>query len=448
MKTRLVPLALAALSVFAGVLPSRAQEGALLPAPAAARIAVTQVRVVPDRPDWTYAPGERVTFRISVVWDQHPLPGAKVKVQVGPELMPAEEKVYAVPAEGLVIDGGTLREPGFIRCVATTEINGVTTRGVATAGFAPEKIVATQVEPDDFDAFWRAGKEALAKVPMEATLTLMPESCTSKVNVYHVSLRTLGVIPTSKPRVYGILCEPRAPGRYPATLHVPGAGVQPYPGQIELAERGFITFQIGVHGIPVNQPPEFYQALGQGALTAYPMMFLDNRDLYYFRRVYLACVRANDFLVSRENWDGRNLLVTGRSQGGQLTIVTAGLDPRVTGLAPVYPAYCDVTGYLHGRAGGWPHMMRDESAGHRTPAKVKTTGYYDVVNFAKRVKAPGLYLWGYNDETCPPTTMYAAYNGIRAPKRLVLALEMGHVRLSPEHENAINDWLVSQVASR
>jgi hypothetical protein len=44
--------------------------------------------------------------------------------------------------------------------------------------------------------------------------------------------------------------------------------------------------------------------------------------------------------------------------------------------------------------------------------------YSDVVNFAKRVKAPGWYSWRFNDTTCPPTSMYAAYNVIPATKEL------------------------------
>jgi cephalosporin-C deacetylase len=77
---------------------------------------------------------------------------------------------------------------------------------------------------------------------------------------------------------------------------------------------------------------------------------------------------------------------------------------------------------------------------HRTPEKIATLGYYDVVNFARRVKAPGLYSWGFNDETCPPTSMYAAYNVITAPKQLLLALETGHNTV-PEQMERINRWL-------
>jgi cephalosporin-C deacetylase-like acetyl esterase len=80
-------------------------------------------------------------------------------------------------------------------------------------------------------------------------------------------------------------------------------------------------------------------------LSGYLNFGLDHRDRYYYRRVYLGCVRANDFLTAHAKWDGANLAVTGGSQGGALSIVTAALDPRVKGLAAYYPALSDVTGY-------------------------------------------------------------------------------------------------------
>ena len=83
------------------------------------------------------------------------------------------------------------------------------------------------------------------------------------------------------------------------------------------------------------------------------------------------------------------IAVTGGSQGGALSIVTAGLDRRVTRLVAYYPALSDVTGYVNQRAGGWPHMFRATEGPnvHRDEAKIATTRYYDVVNFARRVTA-------------------------------------------------------------
>ena len=414
---------------------------------AQARIGTVTVRVSLDRADWTYKPGDPVKVKINVVQDGQPVPNAKVTYSFGPEMMPPTvEKTVAVPAEGLMVEAGTMKEPGFLRCIVTTEMNGRRYRGLATAGFAPEQIKPTTTDPNDFDAFWNAGKEALAKLPLDARLTLLPELCTANVNVYHVNLQNVSGDGGNAPsRLYGILAEPKAAGKYPAILEVPGAGIRPYRGRIDLAERGIISLQIGIHGLPVNLPQEVYDSLGRSAAASYWAFNLDNKDRYYFRRVYLGCVRANDFLVSQAKFDGTNLGVMGGSQGGALSIVTAGLDSRVKALAAYYPALSDVTGYLNNRAGGWPHMFRPAGAGsHRTPEKIETTKYYDVVNFARRVKAPGLYTWGFNDETCPPTSMYSAYNVITAKKDLMLALETGHNQV-PEQTERMNNWIVSFV---
>jgi cephalosporin-C deacetylase len=63
------------------------------------------------------------------------------------------------------------------------------------------------------------------------------------------------------------------------------------------------------------------------------------------------------------------------------------------------------------------------------------------------VIAPGLYSWGFNDETCPPTSMYAAYNVITAPKRLMLANDTGH-RSTQEQVDDVDDWLAGELTGR
>jgi cephalosporin-C deacetylase-like acetyl esterase len=138
-------------------------------------------------------------------------------------------------------------------------------------------------------------------------------------------------------------------------------------------------------------------------------------------------------------------VVTGGSQGGALSIVTAGLDKRVTCLAAFYPALCDITGYLHGRAGGWPHMLnKGNQPVNNTPEKLKTISYYDVVNFAKQVTVPGFYSWGYNDNTCPPTSVFAAINSVKAPKTIVITPITGHWRFEETNQESL-EWLKKQL---
>jgi cephalosporin-C deacetylase len=401
-----------------------------------------KVVVAPDHTDWTYKPGEKVKFTITVLQNGNLLKNAVVKYETGPEKMePQQKDSLLLPSGTLVMDAGTMKEPGFLRCIAFAIVNGKSYRGLATAAFNPWQIEPAVKNPADFISFWDKAKADLAKIPMDARMTLLPERCTENVNVYHVNLQNY----RPGARLYGILCVPKKEGKYPAILQVPGAGVRPYAGDIANAEKGFITFQIGIHGIPVNMDVSVYSNLMAGALSGYPNYNLDDRDRYYYKRVYLGCVRANDFIVSLPQYDGNNLGVIGGSQGGALSIITAALDPRVKYWAAYYPALSDLTGYLQGRAGGWPHLFdKNNIVFNNTKEKINTAGYYDVVNFARQLKVPGFYTMGFNDETCPPTSMYAAYNVITAPKELFLALETGHWTY-PEQTEKITSWLVGKL---
>ena len=203
------------------------------------------------------------------------------------------------------------------------------------------------------------------------------------MNVYQASIEYF------KPgtRLYGILCVPKKPGKYPALLRVPGAGVRPYSGVIDLAEYGIITFEIGIHGIPVTMEESFYNLLRYNALEGYWFFNLDDRDRYYFKRVYIGCTRAVDFIFSLPEFDGTNLAVNGQSQGGGLSIITAALDSRVKYLAVYWPGQCELTGFLHNRAGVWPPF-------NITKEEIETSKYYDAVNFARQVKNPGILFMG------------------------------------------------------
>lgn len=401
------------------------------------RKALVQVIVTPDRTDWTYTKGERAEFKLSALKNNVPLDGIEVNYRIGPEMVESwEEGTVTLKKGEATIKSKRFTESGFLRCQASVKVDGKTYSSFSTAGFSPEEIQPTTTLPADFQQFWDEAKAELAKVPVNPVVTLMPESCTDKVDVYHVSINNISG------KIYGILCKPKAAGKYPAILHVPGAGIRPYSGDVWSAERGVITFQIGIHGIPVNLNQEVYNNLSAAALNSYWRFGLDDRDHYYFKRVYLGCVRAVDFIESLEDFNGKDIAVTGGSQGGALSIITAGLDSRINYLAGFYPALCDLTGYLHGRAGGWPHLFRDGYT--NKPEKVETSKYFDVVNFARFVKVPGWYSWGYNDNVCPPTSMYAAYNVITAPKELHLFQETEHWTF-PEQNELKNSWLLEKL---
>jgi cephalosporin-C deacetylase-like acetyl esterase len=393
---------------------------------------LVQVVVTPDKADWTYESGDRAEFTVQVFRNNILLDGIEVKYSIQPEQMKAVDEGKLTLKNGTAsVKAPKFKDPGFLRCNFSVDVDGKTYSSYATAAFSPDKIEPTTTLPSDFLEFWEKGKLDLAKVEMKPILTLIPERCTDKVDVYHVGINNI------KGKIYGILCKPKADGKYPAILHVPGAGIRPYFGDVAGAEMGFVTFQIGIHGIPVNLDPVVYTDLMTGPLEGYMNSNLDDKDFYYFKRVYLGCVRSIDFIESLDCFDGNNIGVTGGSQGGALSIITAGLDSRIDYLAAFYPALSDLPGYLHDRAGGWPHMFRNTFT--NKPEKVETSKYFDVVNFARFVKVPGWYSWGYNDNVCPPTSMHAAYNVIPGKKELHVFQDTQHWTY-PEQNELKNEW--------
>jgi len=395
------------------------------------------VNVVPDKPGWNYKLGEKARFTVSITKSGQAIENAEISYEVGLEKMPPTKSEKLTLKNGSVtIDGGTVNSPGFLRCQVYTEVNGFKYEDYATAAFEPEKIKPVAVLPADFTEFWDKAKADLSKIPLNPLMILVPEACTDKVDVYYVDFANISG------RIYGVLSVPKKEGKYPAVLNVPGAGIRPYPASIGMADIDIITLSIGIHGIPVNLPQKVYDNLYAGALAGYNSINMDNKDKYYYKRVYLGCVRSVDFIFSLPQFNGKDVAVSGGSQGGALSIVTAGLDSRITCLRSLYPALSDLTGYLHGRAGGWPALFKDEFT--NKPEKIATAGYYDVVNFARFVKVPGFYSWGYNDNVCPPTSTFAAYNVITAPKELLVVPETRHWTYN-EQGVIGNDWLVKKL---
>ncbi len=398
-----------------------------------------RIMVSPSKADMVYKAGEEVTFDVAVYKFGHLLENVEIEYKIGPEKMdPVETNKILLPTGKISLQGGTLKEPGFLTCQVFIEMDGQTYMNSGTAGIDPDKIEPTTDLPTDFKDFWMENLNQLKEIALDPEITLMPEKCTFYTNVYHVKIKNIQGF------IYGILTTPKQSGKYPAILHVPGAGVRSYQGDI--SDRPVISLSIGIHGIPVNlYDSDLYTDLGSGLLQGYWANNLDDREKYYFRRVYLGCVRAVDFIYSLPEFDGDNLGVMGGSQGGALSIITTGLDDRVDYLVSFYPALSDLTGYLKGRAGGWPHLFRDDFS--NVEKKIATSKYYDVVNFARNIRVPGYYSFGFNDNVCPPTSIYSALNVINADKKIELFHDAAHWQY-PEQSAIAKNWLYEKLGVR
>ncbi len=280
----------------------------------------------------------------------------------------------------------------------------------------PLKIQAAGEEPADFDAFWAAARAELDAVPLQVKKepSALPEAQRDKFECWDIKVDCAGGKPVS-----GYLLMPvgAAAKSLPAIVSYHGAGVRSSGKPINNAARGAIALDVNAHGIENGQTAEFYTQLSQNELKGYPHFDKEDPEKFYFRGMYLRVMRALDFVKSLPEWDGKNLIVIGSSQGGAQAIVAAALDPQVNVCLAAVPALSEHSGPLATpqRQPGWPRLYRADANGTRdNPAVCKTAAYFDNIWFAKRIKAECWFSTGFVDNTCVPTGVYATYNKLPA----------------------------------
>ena len=426
---------------------------ALLPATAQIRGNNIVVTVEPDHQDWTYKVGEKAHFIVEVRRSGTLLDNVSIDYAAGPEMYQTEKKSMTLK-DGTLKLSGSMKSAGFYRVDVTAHIDGKDYKGACNAAFSPEKLQPSTVMPKNFDDFWQVAIREARKVDLNPTRRLLPERCTKDVNVYEVCFNNVAW----DSRTYGILCVPVKEGKYPALLRVPGAGARPYQGDVWTASQGAITLEIGIHGIPVTLEQKVYDNLNRNALSHYWDWGLENRDQSYYKTVIIGCIRAVDYIEQYTPWNGEQLGVTGSSQGGFLSLATAGLDKRVTCYAPVHAALCDHTNSLNGKACGWPHYFYGKPGiiGYKMPDEwskrttledqIETSRYYDGVNFARLItdKQKGWFSFGYNDDVVPPTSAWATYNIITGPKEISIYQQTAHFWYQEQWDEWEN-WLLKQL---
>lgn len=396
----------------------------------------------PDHPDSYYRTGQPATLRISAREGGVPLDGVWVHYKVGPEmLLPAHtDSVCFVGGEALV-RMGTMTEPGFLACqYAFKTSDGKRYSDLVKLAYSPELIQTYTEQPRDFVKFWQTALKEARKVPLEPTYREIADATNDQFVTRLVRLHV------GKDKwMQGYLTVPRSGGPFPVVLCLPGAGSGKITPSDYFPKQGCIYMKIEIHDNDQLLPDDAYNEMRKKKCDGYMQRGIVSRDSYYYKDVYIGCVRAMDFLCSLPEWDGKNAIVTGGSQGGALTIVTAALNEKVTACAPFYPALCDLTGFLHHRAGGWPKFFADISV-DKDEAEA-TLPYFDVVNFARQLRVPTFMSWGYSDDTCSPTSVWAAWNVITAPKTCDITPASSHWRFSSSQAKCLR-WMQAQLQSR
>lgn len=275
-------------------------------------------------------------------------------------------------------------------------------------------------EPQDFDVFWQTTLAEARQHPLDARFERVDFGLKT-VEAYDVTFAGFGGQP-----VKGWLMLPARPqGPLPCVVEYIGYGggrgfpydwlLWPSVGYAALIMDTRGQGSVWRHGdtpdLPNGANPSVPGFMTQGILSP---------ETYYYRRVFTDAVRAVEAARSHRAIDPRHIATTGGSQGGGITVAVSGLVPDLEVAMPDVPFLCHYRRAL-GLTERHPyHEIVQYLSTHRDHVETvyHTLSYFDGVNFAARAKAQALYSTALMDPVCPPSTVFAAYNQVSAPKEI------------------------------
>ena len=341
------------------------------------------------------------------------------------------ETSMSVP--GMIRMTGTLVGPDYA-AVSNASVAKITFDG--GAGVATERMQLSTVEPADFDAFWAEAKAKLATVPFDDSnvelVDVTPDNLTSSYYVYAAKIPCFGPRP-----VTGWLTVPKNPkaGGIPVQANFAGYGcISAKPSPPTSGSGQVVRFTVNAHGYDmVGHDDQYYRDFNDyinktnrtinGRTYTYGLApsDYDNPTNTYFYYMAMRVMRAFDYLKTRPEWDGTNVVASGGSQGGLQTLWAGGLVDGITKISPSIIWGCDIGNYLN-MAG--PLLSNTWGI-----PNVPGAYYFDAALHARRVPrscTAEITRIGLGDYTAPPRGILLSYNNLRCAATAKLVQGSNH----------------------
>lgn len=304
----------------------------------------------------------------------------------------------------------------------------------------------TNPKPADFDEFWDRGMAEMAALGTAADVE-SDSFGTPYAKCGHLTFTGIGGA-----RIHARLARPResdSPGPALLWFHGLGSSAVEWVQMLPYVAAGFTVAAMDCRG--QGGGSDDVGGTRGTTLRGHIIRGLeDEPERMLYRNIFLDTAQLARIVMAMETVDEGRVAAAGRSQGGALTLACAALEPRIFRAAPVYPYLCDyrrvydidLARDAYGELQDWfryrdPRHLREREIFERL-------GYIDVQHLCPRIRGEVLFATGLMDEICPPSSQFAAYNRIEAPKWMDLYPDFGHEDL-PGHPDRTYRFLLEGI---
>ncbi len=302
----------------------------------------------------------------------------------------------------------------------------------------------TNPRPADFDEYWDRGLAEMRAVDPE--VQLVP----ADFQVPFAECFDMFFTGVGGARIHALLLRPKTPAAepHPAVImfHGYSGNAGDWSGKLGYAALGYTVAALDCRG--QGGLSEDAGGVRGNTLHGHIIRGVDDPDpdKLLFRQIFLDTAQLAGLVMEMPEVDPERVGVTGGSQGGGLTLACAALEPRIRRAAPVYPFLSDYRRVwdIDLASGAYQEIQdyfrRFDPRHEREDAFFTRLGYIDIQFLAPRIRAAVMMGVGLRDTICPPSTQFAAYNKITAPKSFLTYPDFGHEAL-PGHNDRIFQFL-------
>ncbi len=300
----------------------------------------------------------------------------------------------------------------------------------------------TNPRPDDFDAYWERGLEEMRAV--DPRVELRPAA----FQVPFAECLDMYFTGVGGARIHAKLVRPRAAtSPHPAVLmfHGYSGSAGDWFDKLPYAAMGYTVAALDCRG-------QGGESEDKGGTVGWTLQghivrgLSDSPDRLLFRQIFLDTAQLARIVMDMPDVDPDRIGATGGSQGGGLTLACAALEPRIRRAAPIFPFLCDyrrvwdldLAKDAYAELKTW--FQRFDPLHEREREIFTRLGYVDVQYLCPRIRAEVYMAVGLMDTICPPSSQFAAYNKITAPKSLAVYPDFGHEDL-PGHSDRVLQFM-------
>ncbi|OPJ62727.1 acetylxylan esterase [Clostridium oryzae] len=277
---------------------------------------------------------------------------------------------------------------------------------------------------EDFDEFWENTISKAKSIPMNIKKEVY-DYPSPYVKAYSITYNGF-----DETRIHGLYLVPNflsKKEKYPCLIHYHG-----FSGNCGKPADFMQWIMMGIAVVSVDCRDQSGQTgnsaeYTNGYTTNLNCKGILNKEEYYYRAVYMDCLKAIDFACEQKEVDQSKIIIEGGSQGGALTMAVCALDSRpYLALADV-PSNSNIQKRVEGAFGSFSSVT--DYLKHY-PDKIEkafeTLSYFDTMNMADKITCKVLASVGLKDNICPGKLYFATYNRIKGEKYIKIYPFNGH----------------------